>query len=107
MSRVEQARRAAGMTQNEAAAILGVSGPTYIKKEQEPSLFTFAEFNALGAEMDDVSREIMMMELDEVSNGVSARELMGLTLGDCMWAICHSERLRQQVSRFRQKNFTK
>ena len=37
MSRVEQARRAAGMTQNEAAAILGVSGPTYIKKEQEPS----------------------------------------------------------------------
>ena len=57
--------------------------------------------------MDDVSREIMMMELDEVSNGVSARELMGLTLGDCMWAICHSEQLRQQVSRFRQKNFTK
>lgn len=107
MSMVEKARRAAGMTQNEAAAILGVSYPTYLKKEQNPSLFTFAEFNALGAEMDDVSREVMMGTLDEVANGVGKRNFAELTLGDCMWAICHSQRLNQQLSRFRAKKFAK
>ena len=105
MSRVEQARRAAGMTQNEAAAILGVSYPTYLKKEQDPSLFTFAEFNALGQEMDDISKGIMMGAIDEVSASVEKRDLMGMTLGDCMWAIGHAARLQQQLSRFRAKNF--
>lgn len=105
MSRVEQARRAAGMTQNEAAAILGVSYPTYLKKEQDPSLFTFSEFTALGAEMDEVSREIMMGALDEVANNLGKRDFGKMTLGDCAWAVYQSDRLRQQLSRYRAKNF--
>ena len=107
MSRVEQARRAAGMTQNEAAAILGVSYPTYLKKEQDPSLFTFAEFNALGAEMDPISRDVMMGTLEEVGAATGKRDFASMTLGDCMWAINHADRLRQQVSRFAAKKFAK
>ena len=107
MSMVEQARRAAGMTQNEAAAILGVSYPTYLKKEQDPSLFTFSEFNALGAEMDPVSQGVMMGALEEVGSSVGKRDFASMTLGDCMWAIRHADRLRQQVARFTAKKFAK
>jgi len=104
MSRVEQARRAAGMTQGAAAAILDVSVPTYIKKEQNPSLMTFGDMEALGAEMDPVSRGVLWQANDEVrESGFDARPIGDITLGE-YYGLANSERLRGELAVV-EKNF--
>lgn len=83
MNRVEMARRASGMTQQAAMAILGVSYPTYIKKEQNPKLMKFGELRALGDEMDDISRRLLWESVAEVGASMDDdRPLDDITLGE-------------------------
>lgn len=106
MSRVEQARRAAGMTQNAAAAILGVSYPTYLKKEQDPSLMAFGELEALGNEMDGLSRQILWSALEEVqATARERRSIEELTLGEFYRARSGASKLESELEALRAKNF--
>ena len=106
MSRVEQARRAAGITQTEAAAILGVSNPTYIKKEQEPSLLGFSELELLGKAMDPVSRGVLEGVFSEVeATAREERKLEQMTLGEYYRPRNSATRLEREMAAFRAKNF--
>ena len=65
MSYVEQARRAAGMTIAAAAAITGLSAPTYAKREKDPDSFTVGQLRMLGWEMDELSRGILWQHIGD------------------------------------------
>ena len=106
MNRVEKARRAAGMTQQAAAAILGVSAPTYIKKEQNPRLMTFGELELLGKEMDAVSRTLLYEAPEEVdAQALDDRKLSEITLGEYC-GLKGNDRLRKEYERTVGKFFT-
>lgn len=66
MNGIQKARRASGMTQEAAAAIIGVSIPTYIRKEKEPDRFTLREMCLLYQEMDDDAQDYMSRVLEDV-----------------------------------------
>ena len=99
MNRVEKARRASGMTQQAAAAVLEVSVPTYIKKEQNPKLLTFGELERLGREMDPVSRSLLGGAVQEVGAGVDdGRPLADVTLGE-YFGLRSNDRMRAEFER--------
>jgi transcriptional regulator with XRE-family HTH domain len=107
MSKVEQARRAAGMTQGAAAAILGISVPTYIKKEQNPSFMTFDDISMLGAEMDSLSRDILWQAVDDVRGAdFDARPIGEITLGE-FYGSGGCERLKMEFAATEENFFAK
>ena len=78
-----KARKASGMTQAAAAAILGVSTPTYIDREEHPSKLTFGQFFELASVMDGDSRKLMDAVLSEVDDCADEwKPLSNLTLGE-------------------------
>ncbi len=65
---VRQARLAAGMSIKDAAEVVGVSSPTYIKKENQPGLFTIDEFFTLYDQMPHFSANRMWDCLNDRRN---------------------------------------
>lgn len=105
MNRVEKARRAAGMTQQQAAAALGVSHPTYMKKEQNPRLMTFGELEMLGRDMDGVSRSLLWDALSEVERTArDDRHIGDVTLGEYC-GLKQNPRLARELDEMRGKIF--
>lgn len=54
------ARRASGLSAEQACRICGVSRPTYNSREKEPEQFRLCELQALYAELDETGRELLM-----------------------------------------------
>ena len=54
------ARRASGLTIDEAAEACGVSRPTYNSRERNPMGFRMEELRRLHASLDEVGRELLM-----------------------------------------------
>lgn len=65
-TKVERARRAAGLSQVAAGEITRMSNVTFGRKEKSPESFTVGEFFDLYHEMDADSREIMWSWLVEL-----------------------------------------
>lgn len=66
MSKFEKARRAAGISQQQASEIIGTSLPTYIKKEREPDGFTLDEFRRLYSVYGEDEKSILDSYLDDL-----------------------------------------
>lgn len=54
------ARRASGLSVEQACRICGVSRPTYNSRERDPSQYRLCELQALYAELDATGRELLM-----------------------------------------------
>ena len=54
------ARRASGVTIDRAAEACGVSRPTIVSREKDPSQYRLCELRALYAELDATGRELLM-----------------------------------------------
>lgn len=104
MSMVERARRSAGMTQVQAAELLGVSAPTYIKKEQNPRKMRFDEFKKLAGAMDAMSRSILWCALKEAET-VPKRHgrLDDMTIGE--WCGAKADRAVMDEFESMRRNF--
>ncbi len=62
---VGQARRACGLTHEQAGKMLGMSGKTYGNREANPDTFTIKEFFALYDELDDFAKGRLWDFLEE------------------------------------------
>ena len=83
MTKLEKARRASGITVEAAAGIIGVSYPTMLAYQRDPSRMSFGQYFALAAEMDDESRAIMEGTLEEVdAMRTEWKQLDDVTLGE-------------------------
>lgn len=60
------ARRASGLTIDEAAEAFGVSRPTYNSRERDPIGFRLEELRRLHASLDEVGRELLMRGVDGI-----------------------------------------
>ena len=56
---IRAARVISGLTQEQAADILGVSPPTYISREKAPKAFTIDELEDLFVKFDDEGKRIV------------------------------------------------
>ena len=54
------ARRASGLSAEQACRACGVSRPTLVSRERDPGQFRLCELQALYAELDDTGRELLM-----------------------------------------------
>lgn len=54
------ARRASGLSVEQACRICGVSRPTYNSRERDPSQYRLCELASLYAELDETGRELLM-----------------------------------------------
>lgn len=98
VSKLEKARKASGMTLAGAAAILGVSVPTYMNRERDPSLMTFGEYFALASEMDEDSKKIAVGVLDDVKPKAREKRMLNdITLGEYYGFVNSSERLESEL----------
>lgn len=104
MSMVERARRSAGMTQQQAAELLGVSVPTYIKKEQNPRKMRFDEFGKLAGEMDAISKSILWCALKEAETVPKRHAKLGdMTIGE--WCGAKADRAVADEFEAMRRNF--
>lgn len=105
---IEKARLSAGISPGRASEIIGVSVPTYYKKERNPRLMTFGEFESLGMEMDDESRAILWKALEEVGNEVfEDRPLNSITLDEYYRALNSGPRLQGDLFALQAKFFAR
>ena len=65
-SKVEKARKAAGISQVAAGAITNMTNITFAKKEKDPYKFTLEEFFRLYHEVDSDSQALMWAELENM-----------------------------------------
>ena len=54
------ARRASGVTIDRAAEVCGVSRPTVVSRERDPSQYRLGELASLYVELDETGRELLM-----------------------------------------------
>ena len=54
------ARRASGLSVEQACHVCGVSRPTLVSRERDPSQYRLCELRALYAELDATGRELLM-----------------------------------------------
>lgn len=63
------ARRASGLTIDEAAKVCGASHPTYNSRERNPMCFSLEELCRLYASLDEVEQELLMRGIDGTMSG--------------------------------------
>lgn len=56
---IKLARVASGMSQNEAASVLGVSVPTYAAREKAPASFTVDEIKDLNDSFNEQGKQLV------------------------------------------------
>ena len=56
---IRAARVVSGLTQEQAADVLGVSPPTYISREKSPKAFTIDELEDLFVKFDDEGKRLV------------------------------------------------
>lgn len=71
MNGVERARKVAGISGAGAAAIIGVTLPTWYTKEKDPLKFTIGQFFTLYRELDTDAREILWGYMEGMRDGAS------------------------------------
>ncbi len=69
MNGIERARKIAGLSPTGAAAIIGVTPPTWYTKEKDPLKFTIGQFLTLYREMDTDARETLWSYLEGLRDG--------------------------------------
>lgn len=67
LTHVEKARKMSGMTQSDAAGVIGMTNVTYGRKEKSPENFTLGEFFALFRVMAPDEQEVMWTQLIALS----------------------------------------
>ena len=63
------ARRASGLTVDDACRACGVSRPTYNSREKDPGQYRLCELASLYAELDETGRELLMRGVVGVVTG--------------------------------------
>ena len=105
-SKLEKARRASGMSLDAAAALIGVSKPTYTSRERNPLLMTFGELFTVVSEMDSDSKQIAEGVFDEVKpKARESRSLRDMTLGEYFGFFNSSNRLESELKDERRRVF--
>ncbi len=72
MNGIEKARKLAGLNTSGAAAIIGVTVPTWYAKEKDPLKFTIGQFLTLYKEMDSDAQDALWNYLEGLKDGVRA-----------------------------------
>lgn len=70
MSYIERARKACGMTQEEAAKLAHMSRQTWRKKELEPDAFTMAELEAFRGGLDEYGKLVFDSKVKKFSQNL-------------------------------------
>lgn len=97
-SRLKKARKASGMTLEAASSILGVSIPTYIAYERDPSTMKFEQYFALLNEMDEDAKGIMAGVLEEVRDNSEGSSIYKLTLGSYCTVVNGSAEIEEELA---------
>lgn len=66
ISAIAKARKVSGIPQCKAAESLGMSLPTYCKREQSPETFSVAELSRLAAILDEDGKTLVRRYIAEV-----------------------------------------
>lgn len=85
MNKLEQAIGASCMSNTELMDVVGLSAPTWYKRVSDPGSLTVGEFRSLSAAMDETSRGILELVLDEVdaaTGPITPGEVEDMRIGD-------------------------